>query len=185
MPSAFTHAFAGAALSTLAPRRFRGAALGVTLAAVAALPDLDAVALHYPYAHPLGHRGFSHSLVFAALVALALTVILCRGKGLASRPAAGLFVVVFLAAASHGVLDAFTDAGLGVGFLLPFDDRRYFAPWRPLRTSPLNPRAFFGPKGLRILHNEVLWVWLPVSIVVAAGWLARRRRPADGSAPRA
>jgi hypothetical protein len=38
---------------------------------------------------------------------------------------------VFLATASHGVLDATTNGGLGVAFFSPFDNRRYFLPWRP------------------------------------------------------
>ena len=45
--------------------------------------------------------------------------------------------------ASHGVLDALTDGGPGVAFLAPFDDTRYFFPWRPIRVSPLW-RGFFS-----------------------------------------
>ena len=83
-----------------------------------------------------------------------------------------------LATASHGVLDAFTDAGLGVGFFIPFDDVRVFFPWRPLATSPIGVEAFFRGPALRILGNEVLWVWLPASVLGAALaatlWLRRR-----------
>lgn len=71
--------------------------------------------------------------------------------------------LAFVATMSHGIMDAFTDAGLGIGFLIPFDDTRYFAPWRPLATSPLSVWGFLnGPAG-PILANELKWVWLPVS----------------------
>jgi inner membrane protein len=66
--------------------------------------------------------------------------------------------------ASHGILDALTDAGLGVGFFVPFSDARYFLPWRPLLTSPLQPLAFFDSHGLAILLNEASYVWLPVAV---------------------
>ena len=34
-----------------------------------------------------------------------------------------LFCVLFAATASHGILDAFTDGGLGIGFLIPLRER--------------------------------------------------------------
>src|SRR5579862_6474689 len=150
MPSAITHAFTGAAVSILAPRRFRGPSLALILAVAAAIPDLDVLAFAFgiPYADPLGHRGFSHSLLFALLFASVLWLWIARGQpALLSKTTAGLFVVIFVACASHGFLDAFTDAGLGVGFFIPFSAHRYFFPWRPIRTSPLNPRAFVSSSG--------------------------------------
>jgi inner membrane protein len=188
MPSLFTHAFTGAALSTLAPREVRGVELGAILAGIAALPDLDVIGLHFgiPYGNAFGHRGFSHSLTFALLAAIAVWLWMARGRTLGSRAGAGLFAVAFVAGASHGFLDAFTDAGLGVGFFVPFSDRRYFFPWRPIRTSPLSIAGFFTHNGVVILRNELGWVWLPVglgvALVVAARYAvaagANRRPPA-------
>src|SRR5215470_16358734 len=177
MPSAFTHAFAGATISTLAPRRFRGPKLGVVLAAAAALPDLDVLSFRFgiPYSHPLGHRGLTHSLGFALLVASGVWLWFAHRGSLRSAASAGLLLVTILACASHGFLDAFTDAGLGVGFFIPFDDRRYFFPWRPILTSPLSLREFFTSDGLAILRNEVLWVWIPFGSLVVIAELARRR----------
>ena len=74
----------------------------------------------------------------------------------------------FFATASHGVLDAFTDAGLGVGFFVPFDDACYFFPWRPIATSPLSIGAFFNGPALRILSNELLWRGLPLAVFVTS-----------------
>lgn len=174
MPSAITHAVTGAALSTLAPRRYRGVGLGVLLAALAAAPDLDVIGFRVgiPYAHPLGHRGFTHSLICALLVALPLTAFLTRGAPRRGRSEVGLLTVIFLAAALHGVFDMLTDAGLGIGLFIPFDDRRYFLPWRPVRTSPLGIAAFFNGDGIAILRNEMTWIWLPVATATAIvlGW---------------
>jgi inner membrane protein len=178
VPSAFTHALCGAALSTFAPRRTRGVVVAMTLASIAALPDLDFVGMMFciPYAHPLGHRGFTHSLTFAALVAAIVAFSLRRRGTVSMRTTTGLFLVAFLACASHGFLDAFTDAGLGVGFFIPFSNRRFFFPWRPVATSPLSVHAFFSGAGLRILANEMFWIWLPVGLLLAiVAWIARWR----------
>jgi inner membrane protein len=160
MPTAFTHAFAGAAISTVAPRRFRGPRLAAGLALLAALPDLDVVAFGFgiPYTHPLGHRGFSHSLACAFLLALCLSIGLSRAVASPWSARAGLLLVAFLAVASHGFFDAFTDAGLGVAFFLPFSNQRFFFPWRPILTSPLSPSAFFYGRGLQIIQ-ELARAW--------------------------
>jgi inner membrane protein len=155
--------------------------VGVVLAAAAALPDLDVLGFWFGirYSHPLGHRGFSHSLPFALLLATVLWAWLDRGDRRLSRASGELFLVVFLACASHGFLDAFTDAGLGVGFFIPFSDTRYFFPWRPILTSPLSLGAFFSGEGIAILRNEALCVWVPTGLMLVL--LALVRRAADVS----
>jgi inner membrane protein len=44
--------------------------------------------------------------------------------------------------ASHGILDAMTDGGLGVAFFSPFDDTRCFFPFRPIKVSPIGLSFF-------------------------------------------
>ena len=178
MASAFTHIVVGAALSALGrPPRVR---LLLVLVALSVLPDLDVVAfgLGIPYEHPLGHRGFTHSLLFAASAGLATPWL----AGISSPTGSGywwrLAGLGFAATLSHGVLDALTNGGLGVGFLIPFSTDRFFLPWRPLLVSPLSPGAFFSESGIRILASEMIWVWLPlgvVGVVCSACPLARRR----------
>jgi inner membrane protein len=178
MPSAFTHAFVGAALTPLAPRPDRGARLAVELAVVSMLPDLDVIAFAFgiPYAHPLGHRGLSHGLPFAAGLALLLPLVLHRDARPGSRRWWALVGLFFAACASHGLLDACTDGGLGVGLLLPFSNARVFFPWRPIAVSPIGVGAFFGEWGLRVLRSELIWIWLPVGALSAALILVRRHR---------
>jgi inner membrane protein len=132
-----------------------------------------------PYEAPLGHRGASHSLVFAAALAALCTAAFPRAwRGHASAARTALFL--FLATASHGVLDALTDGGLGVAFVWPFDDGRYFFPWRPLQVSPLGVGAFLGARGAAILANEMAWVWLPTAAFAAGCLVGRRGRSARG-----
>lgn len=100
--------------------------------------------------------------------------------GVVGAACAGLLVA--LATASHGVLDAATSGGLGVGFLVPLSERRWFLPWRPLLVSPLSAEAFFSARGLRILAREVLCVWLPLALCLAAGTARRRAAVAERGA---
>lgn len=141
------------------------------------LPDLDVLAfrLGIPYAHPLGHRGFSHSLLVAALVGLASTLLLRR-----RCPAGRAFLFTFLATASHGVLDAFTTGGLGVAFLWPWSSTRFFAPVRGIRVSPIGLSRFLGPQGLAVLLSELLWVWGPSALLGLGLAAFRRPRPEAG-----
>jgi inner membrane protein len=151
----------------------RALALG---AACSLLPDLDVIGFRYgiPYGHPFGHRGITHSLTFAAVVALALTLLGFREERRGGRRlAVGLFL--FLCGASHGFFDAMTDGGLGVAFFAPFDNRRHFLPFRPIAVSPIGIGGFFGPRGAAILETELVWVWLPCLALGAAGILVRRR----------
>lgn len=179
MPTAFTHAFVGGTLAGLAPSSVPRARAVACLALLAAAPDLDVLAfgLGIPYAHPLGHRGLTHSLPFAVGAGLAAAALIFP-QALRDRRAFWRMASVTAAAiASHGLLDAFTDAGLGIGFWLPFSNERYFFPLRPLTTSSLGVGAFFSGRAVAILANEILWIWLPVLAGLAALALGRRMRP--------
>ena len=139
----------------------------------AMLPDLDVVGFCFgvPYGAAAGHRGFSHSPFFAAVVALLLA---------AAVPAfrarfRGSFCFLFTAIASHGVLDAFTNGGSGVAFLWPFADSRFFAPLRMIEVSPIGIAPFFSARGAEVLLSEIVWVWLPCAVIALALALVRAR----------
>ena len=177
MASVISHAvFASGLGAAGSPEPRMPARYWVTLATIAALPDLDVVI--YPLGlnapHMLGHRGITHSLAFAAVFAALVVRLVFRGA--AWRPAwVRLWVVCFVAMASHGVLDAMTNGGQGIAFLAPFSDGRWHFPWQPIRVSPIGVGAFFSIDGLRVLQNELLSVWLPSALIVVVARLLRRR----------
>ena len=153
-------------------------------AVCAALPDLDVIAFRFgvPYASMLGHRGISHSLCFAAALAAVLVATGFRGGSASGRRA---FAYLVLATASHGLLDAMTDGGLGPALLAPFTGARYFFPFRPIRVAPIGVGRFFTDEGLRVLRSEALSVLLPSALVAAAAEVVRRVRhgPESADAP--
>lgn len=143
------------------------------------IPDIDVIGFRFGirYGDFWGHRGFAHSLVFAALLALVIVVLGFR-HGVTGMHAPGLWLYFFVAAASHGLLDAMTDGGLGVALFAPFDNRRYFFPWTPIRVSPIGVGRFFGARGLAVLLSEFLWIWVP-TIVLAVSVILLRQRSAS------
>lgn len=152
MASAFSHVAVPLAIGISGKLPRRWIALGMLMSAA---PDLDVIAffLGVPYESPWGHRGFTHSVLFAGVVATIL--------GWRKWRVAGF---LFLAIISHAVLDAFTNGGLGVAFFWPFDNERYFLPWRVIRVSPIGIREFFGERGLAVLKSELVYIWLPCLI---------------------
>lgn len=146
-------------------------------AACAFLPDADVIGfkLHVPYASLWGHRGLTHSVLAAAVVAAVLTGLAGLRRSNDMPPLARLWVLLFLATASHGVLDAMTTGGLGVAFFSPFDQQRYFFSLRPIQVSPIGIRNFLGPRGLLVLSSEAVWVGLPCLCVLLMRRAIHRR----------
>jgi inner membrane protein len=176
MASIMSHAVAASSLGTVGSPQLRmPARYWVALAIVAALPDADVVAftLGVPYGNMLGHRGITHSLPFAAVLAALVVRLLFRGREW-HRAWPRLWLVYFVAIASHGVLDAMTTGGQGIAFFAPFSAARWHFPWRPILVSPIGVGAFISMYGLRVLQNELFWVWLPSAVVALAARLARR-----------
>ena len=169
MASAFSHAAVGLCIGTAFWRRGDGRTFWFAGAACAALPDLDVLAFRFgiPYESVFGHRGLTHSLVFAAF--LGATVVATLFRTARTRPEQRrLWAYLALATASHGALDALTNGGLGVAFFAPFDSMRYFFPWRPLEVSPLGLRRFFSARGVVVLWSEARWTFAPAALFAAA-----------------
>ena len=173
MPSVFSHAVAALGIgSAFFGRKAPARVLGLG-ALCAALPDADVIGFRFGvrYGDLLGHRGLTHSLAFAAVLALLATP-LARKEG---NPTPGkLWTYLFLATASHALLDAMTDGGLGIALLAPFKDARYFFPFRPIEVSPIGIGRFFSERGLEVMKSEFLWVWLPSLALAGLAGFARR-----------
>jgi inner membrane protein len=137
------------------------------------VPDLDVLAfrLGIPYAAEFGHRGFSHSLLLALIVALVGASLARTLHSTFQRS----FWFLFVAMASHGILDAFTNGGLGIAFLWPFSGERFFAPFHPIEVAPLGLSRFLSSRGVAVLWSEVLWVWLPLFGAAAVAVASRQR----------
>jgi inner membrane protein len=177
--TAFTHAFVAVAAGKICfrkmPPRF-----WILAVACSAGPDLD-IGLHrygVQYEDLWGHRGMTHSLLFAAVVAA--VVVAWPLRKLAAPWSARWWALVgffFALTASHGFMDAFTDGGLGIAFFSPFDPTRYFMPWTPLPVPQFGVRSLFTSYGVDVMLGEILWIWMPVGAIAAAVTLIRDPSP--------
>ena len=169
MASIFGHALTAYAIQKVASVKVNTTKLSILTIFCAIIPDADVIMFNfgYSYEHPLGHRGFTHSILFAILLALLIRFAFYSKIKCFSKTGISLFIVFFLATISHGLLDAVTTGGRGVGFFIPFDNMRYFFPWRFITVSPLGATRFFSEWGLRVLQNEFVYIGIPcISILL-------------------
>ncbi|MES2821385.1 MAG: metal-dependent hydrolase [Pseudomonadota bacterium] len=158
MTSLISHPLPVLALGLALGSRVIGPRLLLAGALAACLPDADVLTfkLGIAYSDAWGHRGASHSLLFAALLGLLAAL----GSRLLQAGPLKAGAWVGLACASHSLLDALTDGGLGVAWFWPWQEQRYFLPWRPIQVSPFLG-GFFSARGLAVLVSEARWIWLP------------------------
>ena len=173
MPTILTHPAVPLAIglglgSNIIPRR-----LLVTGMIASIVPDFDVIGFQFgvPYGSEFGHRGFTHSLVFAAGLAL----LGCFVARWLRASVVATFLFLFAAAASHGVLDSFTNGGYGIAFLWPFSAERFFAPFQVIEVSPIGVSRFLSARGIAVFASELLWVWLPAVLLVTLLTILRRR----------
>ena len=175
MPSAISHAAVAVAAGIAftprdAPNHFWPLSI---LCSVIADADIVGFPFGIPYEHFWGHRGFFHSPFFGLLMSFFLVIVFFRDIEIFSRPWFSYFSFFFLLSASHGVLDAFTNGGLGIALLSPFDNARYFFPWTPIMVSPIGIGGFFSPWGLSVIKSEMLWIGLPSFLIAVLSILIR------------
>jgi len=127
----------------------------------------------------MGHRGLTHSLLFALWVGLFAASLTFRRFRVSFWSLSALFFVIV---ASHGLLDAMT-RGVPIPFFWPLADR--YGNWG---VTPM-PDLGFGlpdPRRSRALRAEMLLIWLPTAVLVGAvmvaRYLYRSRKAPDGSA---
>jgi inner membrane protein len=161
-----THAFMGGVAAKLLPPKYQTKYFWWLALLCPIVPDLDVIAFKFvSYAHPMGHRGFTHSFVFAFLLAAIISLCAYRHFKIFSKDWWKITGFFFVITASHGIFDALTNGGMGVAFFSPFDNTRYFLPWRPLLVSPIGIRNFLSGWGVDVILNELLVIVVPLFLI--------------------
>lgn len=138
----------------------------------AILLDLDLIAfkLNIPYSHPLGHRGFTHSILFALIWAILIAFVFGKNR----KRIFG--TVIFLSTVSYGLLDALTTGGKGIGFFIPFDNSRYFSPYQVIKVSPLSVKKFFSEWGVQVILSELKYIVIPCGIILITLFIIKKTK---------
>lgn len=163
MASIFGHGFVAYTVAKVIDSKSNKLLLFLAIGS-AILPDLDVLAfkLGIAYEHPFGHRGFTHSILFAVLWSLLLALAFGKSRKLIFT------IILFSSTISHGLLDAMTTGGKGVGFFIPVDNSRYFFPFRPIKVSPIGIKEFFSEWGINVILSELQYIGIPCLIVLVA-----------------
>lgn len=174
MPTIMTHAIVPLAVAVAAGPVRISPKVALAGAMLAMAPDADVIGFAFgvDYGDAWGHRGATHSLVFACLIAAGVALIWKQARSLWA------FLFLAFAIASHGLLDTLTDGGLGAALWWPFDHARIFAPITPVRVSPIGA-DFFSARGWETLQSELVWIWLPCALLLVAGWTIRKVKAAQ------
>jgi inner membrane protein len=177
MASIFGHAFFSIALGKTFAKKQQTWKLFILAVVCAIIPDADVIGFQFdiPYGSFWGHRGFSHSFIFALLFGVLVTSLFYR-KHFFTKKGIILILFFFLCTASHSILDAMTTGGKGVAFFSPFNDTRYFFPWRPIKVSPIGITRFFSTRGLKVIFSELIWIGIPGTIFMTITFLINKNR---------
>ena len=124
------------------------------------------------YEAQFGHRGATHSIVFA----LALAGLMTLREWRHFRSHAFLFTYLFAAAISHPLLDMLTDGGLGIALFWPFSLERLLFPATPVAVSPIGA-GFFSAEGANVIVSELEWIWIPCIVLAILAAICRKRLP--------
>lgn len=173
MPTVLTHlAVPIAATVALGSRRIPLGALAAGLLA-SVVPDFDGIAFYLGIASSgmAGHRGLTHTLLFALLFGL---------LGYWRAPRWGMsrmagYAWIMLCTLSHPLLDMLTNGGAGIALLWPLDSVHRFFPWRPIEVSPISLQRLLSPRGAQVLRSEALVVWAPLMCAALLVWAVRHR----------
>lgn len=167
MASIFSHAAVALAIGALSTTRSMPPKFWWLSVVCSILPDVDVLSFVFgiDYGDLFGHRGLTHSLSFAFVLAFVVVRFWFRDVRTWSRMWWVLLAHFILVTASHGMLDAMTDGGLGIAFFAPFNNSRYFFPWRPVMVSPIGIVPFFSRYGVDVLISEFVWIWLPAGML--------------------
>jgi len=168
MASVFSHAIASVALGKVSFVKEINWKFWLAGIFCAVVPDADAIGffMGIPYDSLMGHRGITHSIFFAIILSLFISIICFQHEQLFSKKWWAIFLFLFLSTISHGIIDTMTTGGLGVAFFAPFNNERYFFPWKVIQVSPIGISKFFSEWGWRVIKSEIKWIWIPSFIII-------------------
>ena len=157
-----------------------GAEALILVSILAYIPDLDVV-LVWILGDSGAHRGFTHSILFAGILAVAGTLGYAATVRSWRKVSASATLVLFAACLVHPALDILMGCGPPVALFAPFSSTAYLAPMKFV------PTAYFATSPLGILRLLVfrpsvqgalleVWILLPLFLAtrprLSWGWRA-------------
>jgi inner membrane protein len=168
-----THIVLGACIGEAIAGKQLGKKAMLAGAIVQSIPDIDFVSTFWLHdaGDIIGHRGFTHSIVFGILVTFLLArlvKIIFRKRDLSWRTC---FLLVGINVFVHLFIDGFN--AYGVGWLEPFSHKRFSLHVLFVADPFFSFWPFLGFMGLLILHNSYKRrkIWWKLGLGIAALYL--------------
>ena len=167
MASVFGHAALAGAMGAALPKVLMRKGVIILGVLCSIMPDLDVLSFKFgiPYHSFWGRRGVTHSIVFGAGFGLLIMFLFHFRAEIKDKLILSFYYMI--CSISHGVLDGMTTGGMGIAYFSPFDDVRYFLPFRMIKVSPIGISRFFNEWGVAVLKSEFIWIGIPSMIFVA------------------
>jgi membrane-bound metal-dependent hydrolase YbcI (DUF457 family) len=149
MPTILSHSIAALAIGKIFGVQRMPARFWILAALCSVLPDFDVISFAFgiSYGDMLGHRGLTHSLAFALVLGFAVAWFISSTTPTRRRAWPLMVIIFFAVTASHGLLDAMTNGGLGSRSLRHSQTRVTFSRgdrsrFHPLESTPSSVHQF-------------------------------------------
>jgi inner membrane protein len=169
MPTPITHIIASLPMNTTVMRQTNTKKILFWSLVITLIPDIDLLGnfFNIPINNIFGHRGFTHSLIFAFFLAAIISLIFWQEFKTDKKRWFLIFGNFLLVALMHPLLDALTDKNYGVALLSPFSNHRFSLPWAPINDSALGIWNYYVLGFWQIIKVEaviilaaLLYTWL-------------------------
>lgn len=143
------------------------------------IPDIDALGffMHLRYSSVFGHRGLTHSILFAGLFPLAILFLFYRNNSLNKKQKFRLYLLFFIATVSHCAVDGLTSGGKGIAYFFPFYNKRIFLPYHPIGGENAGQVKSVSEWLWQIVRYEMLWLGMPSLLMVIARSMLNSIKP--------
>ena len=175
MPTIIGHSAAAIAISGAVNKKFSLKILLLSLIC-SFIPDADFISFvhNIEYNSLFGHRGFSHSILFAIFLGFIITFGFFPKLKVKSKEFFTLFLTFFLVTISHSFLDMLANGGYGVALFSPFSNTRFFFPWQPIPVSLVGINHLTDHRTIYAVIFEILFLLLPSLLLVLVLQFSRK-----------
>jgi inner membrane protein len=169
MPTPITHIIASLPMNSTVMRKTNIRKILFWSFVVAIVPDIDLFGNFFNVSinNIFGHRGFTHSLLFAFLLATLISLIFWREFKTDRKRWLLIFFNFLMVALMHPFLDACTDRNYGVALFSPFSNHRYSLPWAPINDKALGIWNYYFLGWWEIFKVEAVII----IVAIAYTWL--------------
>lgn len=163
MPSPLTHLIVSVPINALIMKQENKKKIIFFSFFAAIAADFDYVGYLFNFGNLsfFGHRGFTHSIFFAIVIATLICIVFFRNVDFKSKAFLFLLFNFFLAALSHPLLDYLINQNNGVALFFPFSTERFSFPFAPINEEICSAFEYYRKYFWLVLKVEIIYLIFP------------------------